>query len=204
MKKNVLRTLLLASLVLLVSSLVACRGESSGSADNRFAGKVSGGDAYAYVQRDGDFVNAYVSNGTQDPYSASIVGWFSGDIDTATNEFHGISDTGLRLVVQFHDRSVSGKVSLENGTDLNFSLPQEGGFLYRALGVVDGFDYEAGWIVLSDNTQRGGVLYGKEPNRFPAVVTPLFATISNTATIASPRDGNVAIVAEGDQMLSAF
>ena len=204
MKNIISRALSVTALFLAMATMVACRGESSGSSDNRYAGKVRGSNAYAYVQRDGDYINAYVANGTTDPYSATIVGWFSGDLDTATNTFHGTSDTGMTIDIAFHEHSCDGQLQTQNKTTLDFDLDQKAGFLYRTVGEISGLEYEGGFVVLEDNSQRGGVLYGRAPERFAAVSTPLFATITETVEIFHPHDPSVSVVADGYQVLSAF
>lgn len=143
--------------------LVAC-GVESRSPPNSFVGEIEGGRALISVLRDPTLTSAYACDGTRSP---ALFEWFSAE---SADQITATSDAGTAtLAIDF----TTGTGTLGSST---FTLiPVDPGFgLYRGTeSEDDGDTYEAGIILLNEDTQNGvvGITKPGSPDVTP-LVTP--------------------------------
>jgi hypothetical protein len=142
-----------------------------------FAGQVAGSDAFIAIAASQDKMMAYVCDGKND--QVSISEWFRGSISGDT--FDLTSAGGAHLKGKLAD-SASGTVALTDGRELSFSAQatQAPAGLYRAEQTVAGTSYVGGWIVLSDQQQRGAL---NAPHERRAAILNIKDGTSNTLTL---------------------
>ncbi len=169
----------IAAVVLLcfaAGALAACGDDdataTSADAATTYVGAVPGTPAYVAIAVRGTRVRAYVCD------SRELATWFDGTVADGSAALTAAD--GKRLELTLADRRATGRVTLAPGRTSAFAaVPAEGrAGLYRGVHKRS----VAGWIVLADGTQRGGV--GSGPGTFGA------APALNAKAIG---DGRVAI-----------
>jgi hypothetical protein len=126
-----------------------------------FVGTVSGSDTYVAVVAEKTTkttrrVLAYVCDGKQ------IAIWFSAKAHS--NHIRFPARSGATVTVDLSPRNATGTIRLAYGTTLRFTATPataKAG-LYAAAPTIGRASYLAGWIVLSDGTERGAFKLGSQ------------------------------------------
>src|SRR6266571_1919091 len=148
-----------------------------------YAGKVNGGGASIAISVHDGQVIAYICNGS------TVEAWLSGTVGsdgkvTMTGKNQATLDAASGV------GEMTGDV-IAHGTDFNFSVntvsKSSGAGLYRATAQVNGATVKAGWIVLANGYQVGGV----EPDSTSATPSAVGAPRLNVATRTATYKGTV-------------
>lgn len=131
-------------------TIVACGDDEQAATaptSATYVGALRGTDALVGIATRGSRVRAYVCDGR------TVATWFDGTLDGDAADLAGTG--GERLHVELGDGAATGSVTLGGGRRSTFAAEGAKGDagLYR--GAYK--DATAGWIVLADGTQRGGV-----------------------------------------------
>ena len=196
MKGAVERTLLawgiMAALV-----LAGCSAGTSTVATEpsiEFVGRFSGLDAFVGIVTRGSDVAAYVCDGAGN--NISVADWFTGKV--SKGGFDLALDEGRRLTGTINpDAVIVGVLRTSAGDTFVYQAPRARGAarLIRADGTLANVGYTAGWIVLSDGEQRGGIQSrGAKPALYPAPPAPS----TRVQTLAIPNVGTVAVSSLND------
>jgi len=122
-----------------------------------FAGRVTGSDKeFVGIGINGDDILVYLCDGDASDGSVSIAEWFAGKIEN--NHIDITRPDGNRVEVDFQEGSALGKITLNDGTEKEFTLSEAaGGRLFRSEFTIGETRYVGGWIVLEDGAVRGAV-----------------------------------------------
>jgi len=148
-----------------------------------YAGKVNGGGASIAISVHDGQVIAYICNGS------TVEAWLSGTVGsdgkvTMTGKNQATLDAASGV------GEMTGDV-IAHGTDFNFSVntvsKSSGAGLYQTTAKVGGDTVKAGWIVLANGYQVGGV----EPDSTSATPSAVGAPRLNVATRTATYKGTV-------------
>ena len=148
-----------------------------------YAGKSnSGGATIAIVVYNGQVI-AYVCNGS------TIDAWFSGPA-SSDGKVTLTGKDNATLTAAYGVGQMTGDVTA-HGTDFDFGVDtvskSSGAGLYQTTAKVGGDTVKAGWIVLDDGTQIGGL----EPNSTSATPSAVSAPRLDLATLTATYHGTV-------------
>jgi len=160
----------LGLLVILMVVLTAC--QPAASAATHYAAAISGTEAFIGIAISGQEVTAYVCDGT-DTTVATISEWFKGTLSGDSIELS--SSGGAQLTGNLASAGVQGTVVLADGQTFAFSAAPAGAEagLFRAEETFGSESYVAGWIVLDDGQQRGGMGYEGGGGVGKLAITPI-------------------------------
>jgi hypothetical protein len=182
--------------IMVALGLAGCSSTSTVVAEPsmEFVGRVSGLDAFVGIVTRGSDVAAFVCDGAGT--TISVADWFTGKLDKGG--FDLALDGGGRLTGTINpDAVVVGILRTSAGDTFVYQAPRGRGAarLVRADGTLANVGYTAGWIVLSDGEQRGGIRSrGPKPALYPAPPAPS----TRVQTLAIPNLGTVAVSSLND------
>jgi hypothetical protein len=195
--KGALERPLIAWGIMVAMVLAGCSSGTSTVATEpsiEFVGRVSGLDAFVGIVTRGSDVAAYVCDGAGG--TISVADWFTGKITRGGFDLE--LDGGRRLTGTINpDAVIVGILRTSAGDTFVYQAPRARGAarLVRADGTLANVGYTAGWIVLADGEQRGGVQSrGTKPALYPAPPAPS----TRVQTLAVPNLGTVAVSSLSD------
>jgi hypothetical protein len=138
-----------------VALLVACGSQSpaghagaSGLSGDFISGVVSRAQTWVALSTDGHRVLAFACDGSPE-HAPTFAEWFSGTSGNGIVDLR--SSDGARLVSSLTARSTTGRVSLPDGIEVDFTLtPVESrgqAGLFRSEQTIGGVPYLGGWVL---------------------------------------------------------
>lgn len=192
---GVTRSLYAVGLTVLTALAGCSAGASPAATDpsSAFVGRVDGIDAFVGLVTRGSEVVVYVCDGTDT--TIGMADWVTGTV--VRNSFELTLEGGGRLAGTIDRGVIVGVLRTSTGDAFPYRAVRasQGAGLIRAEGTLAGVDYVAGWIVLADGQQRGGVKSrGTKPVLYQAPPAPR----ARVQTLTVPKLGavNVSNVSE--------
>lgn len=125
--------------------------------ENGFVGEVEGTNAFVSILLGTEVGIAYVCNGDE-----NISEWFNGPVSDL-KELYFTNSAGAKITASFIDNSFQGEITFKDGIHYPFTAAVNSGIyggIYRVIDEkAENAEIKAGWIVRSEENQRGAILF---------------------------------------------